>query len=219
MARALLTFAAFAGLGLGALALAVNPPLAAAQSYSRGGSGGDAGGSDKKAEKKPTKRAEFKREWFYYGDNDARWKELQKQQGRTAPALKTGAWIGGKRELAKMKDQIVLIDFWATWCGPCKAAVPHTNELMEKYEADRVGVIAVCCTDGSEAMQKVATATGMKYPTGADSGSATANAYGVKWWPFYVLVDRKGVIRAAGLNPDHVGDAIDALLGEQPAEK
>lgn len=163
-------------------------------------------------------RAEMKREWFYQSNDDATWAKLQKMQGRSAGAIKAANWVGQKQELSKLKGQVVLIDFWATWCGPCKAAVPHTNEVMDKYRSKGVTVFGVCCSKGAGTMGAVAKATGMKYPTAADSGDQTAKAYGVGWWPWYVLVDRDGVVRAAGLMPTKLEDAIDALLREQPPD-
>lgn len=162
------------------------------------------------------KRAEFKREWFY-AEEDATWAKLKKMQGRVAAPVRTANWVGERQDLAKLKGKIVLIDFWATWCGPCIRAIPHTNEVMEKYKPKGVEVFGICCSRGSEDMRNVAMQQKMKYPTGADSGKQTEKAFGVSWWPFYVLVDRKGVIRAAGLKPDGLEPAIDALLEEQPA--
>ncbi len=165
------------------------------------------------------KRAEFKREWFFAKD-DPTWDKLKRAQGRPAGALKVSKWVGDAQDLSKLKGQIVLVDFWAVWCGPCRAAVPHTNEIMDHYKAKGVSVVGVCCTDlrNKGTMEAAAKETSMKYPTGWDSGNQTEKSFGVRWWPFYVLIDRKGIVRAAGLQPDHLGDALDALLEEQPSK-
>jgi thiol-disulfide isomerase/thioredoxin len=200
----------YLAVGASAVGLALFAPGVGAQSYSRDG---DAPAAAKNPP--ATKRAAFPREWFYADDAKA-WDAIKKLQGRKAAALNTGTWVGERQDLAKLKGKIVLIDFWATWCGPCIAAIPHTNEVMDKYTSKGVQVMGVCCTRGSETMAAVANAKGMKYPTGADSGNLSEKAHGVRWWPFYVLIDRQGVVRAAGLRANFVDAALDELLKEQP---
>ena len=57
------------------------------------------------------------------------------------PALQVTNWINGETAtLASLKGKIVVLDFWATWCGPCLASIPHTNELAEKYKDKVVSV-------------------------------------------------------------------------------
>lgn len=164
--------------------------------------------------------AEFNRQWFWARDDGQR-RELQRLVGKPAPALTVGKWLGDPPpSLDELKGRIVLIDFWATWCGPCRAAVPHTNEVMANYAPKGVVVLGICCTDEGKGgrMIDVAKKVGMKYPTAQDIGNKSARDWGVQWWPFYVVVDRKGVVRAAGLIPDKVDEALDELLKEQPPD-
>lgn len=65
-------------------------------------------------------------------------------------------------------------------------------------------------------MGTLADELGMSFPTAADEDDKTAMAYKVQWWPFYVLIDREGIVRAAGLRPDKIDDAVELLLTEQP---
>lgn len=201
----------YLAVGAAAVGLALFAPGVGAQSYSRD--------AEKPAAGTPTpkKRAAFAREWFY-ADDDATWESIKKLQGRTASAFKTANWVGEKQDLAKLKGKIVVVDFWAVWCGPCINAIPHTNEVMEKYQSKGVQVVGICCSDlrGKGSMEQTAKKHNMKYPTGWDSGGQTAKAHGVKWWPFYVLIDRQGTVRAAGLRPNFVDAAIEELLKEQP---
>ena len=59
---------------------------------------------------------------------------LNEMQGKPAPKLALKGWINSKpMSLEKLKGKIVVLDFWATWCGPCIASVPHTNEMLKQY--------------------------------------------------------------------------------------
>ena len=162
------------------------------------------------------KRFEIKKEWTY-AEDDSSFATLRKTWGRQAPALKIGKWEGEAQSLDKLKGKIVVIDFWATWCGPCKAAIPHTNEIAKKYADKGVKVFGVCNTRGSETMSAVAKQKSMEYPTGADNADASAKAYGVSWWPFYCVIDRDGVLRATGIDPKSLETVLDGLLAEQAA--
>ncbi|HVZ94850.1 MAG TPA: redoxin domain-containing protein, partial [Phycisphaerales bacterium] len=161
-------------------------------------------------------KMEFKREWCFRAP-EQQYQLIERSLNKPAPKLSIANWVGEAQDLAKLKGQIVVIDFWATWCRPCIGAIPHTNEIAESYKDKGVKVFGVCNTRGSGTMQDVVRSTGMKYPTGADSGDQSATAYQVQWWPYYVVIDRKGDVRAAGIRSDTLDDALDALLAEQPA--
>ncbi len=137
--------------------------------------------------------------------------------GEQAPELKLTEWINGEQTAETMKGKIVVVDLWATWCGPCIAAIPHNNEMAEKYAEDGVLIVGVCgSASGQEKMEKVAEDRGIKYPVGKDSTYEVAKAWNVMWWPTYAVVDRNNVVRAVGLKPNHVQDVVDSILEEQP---
>src|SRR4051812_35831736 len=97
--------------------------------------------------------------------------------GTAAPEIKAAEWLNSEGvSLAKLSKNIVVVEFWATWCPPCRKSIPHLIELNDKYK-DK-GVTIVGLTD--EPMSKVkAFATDMKMNYIVGVGSKTVGDYGV----------------------------------------
>lgn len=143
----------------------------------------------------------------------------QQQMGmldKPAPPLALHGWHDGRAIGAEdRRGKIVLIDFWATWCRPCIAQIPHTNAIAAKYGGRGVVVFGACSPFGAQRMEQVVAEHGIQYPTGKLSDSEM-KAWGIAFWPTFAIVDRAGKLRAIGLRPDYVEPALDALLAEQP---
>jgi thiol-disulfide isomerase/thioredoxin len=152
----------------------------------------------------------------YWGEDDT-WAIHSKLLDKPAPKLELSDWVAAEVKPEGMKDKILVVDFWATWCGPCIAAIPKNNALAKSYAEKGVLVIGACGSGrGEERMKEVAETKGIAYPSARVSKSST-EAWGVRWWPHYVVVDPKGMIRAAGIKPDYVGKVVDAILAEKQA--
>lgn len=97
--------------------------------------------------------------------------------------------------LADFKDKVVLLAFWATWCPPCRAEIPHFKELQEKYGSKGLAVVGISLDQGGAAAVKpFAAANRINYTMLLDSGEAARAYGGVRSIPTTFLIDRKGNI-------------------------
>jgi len=155
----------------------------------------------------------FPDEWFFSGSS--RPSQLRSLEGKPAPTLELGEWIGTPTSLEASKGKVVVIDFWATWCGPCMAAIPHNVDLVDRYGKEGLVFIGVHdSNNGWNSAAQVVQDMGINYPVVLDSAGASVKNYNLQFWPTYVVIDRAGRVRAAGLTPDRVEDVVKVLLAE-----
>ena len=157
---------------------------------------------------------DFPDDWFFPVEPAQR-AALDKLVGKPAPPIELTEWKNGEVTAEDMKGKIVVVDIWATWCGPCIAAIPHNNEMMEKFADKGVLIVGVCSHNrGQEKLAQVVEQKGIKYPVGKDSTLAVQKAFGVMFYPTYAVVDRAGIVRAIGLTPDGAEKVVEKLLTE-----
>ena len=136
--------------------------------------------------------------------------------GAPPPEVAAADWlhIAGTPTLAGLKGKVVVVEFWATWCGPCIAGIPHLNELHEKYGPK--GLVLLSLTDENKAtVEKFIKTKPMHYALGA--GSRTAAAYGVTGIPTAFLIGRDGNLLWAGhpADPQFDKQLVAALGGNE----
>lgn len=143
--------------------------------------------------------------------------EINDLHGKAAPAWELTGWRNSKPlKLADLKGKIVVLDFWATWCGPCIASIPKINSLQKKYGEDVV-FIGVCAKSGSEKMDATVKAKGIEYPVAIDADNVTKNNYHANSYPDYYIIDRTGKLRWGDFANKDVEKAIKILLAETKA--
>ena len=136
-------------------------------------------------------------------------------EGKPMPPLFATEWINGEIKSADLKGKVVVVDFYATWCGPCMAAIPHNKEMLKKHQSKGFVVVGICTSSrGQDKFASNAKEHGMEYPAARDSDLKAQEAWAVKYYPTYAVVDRKGIVRAVGLKPSHVEAVVEKLLAE-----
>lgn len=140
--------------------------------------------------------------------------------GKFAPAWKSATAVTGSLPASPgaMRGKVMLLDFWASWCVPCRMIAPRLAALQNKYGAQGLSVIGFT-TDAVSTAGPSAQAMGMTYTVASDASEAVNQAYSVLALPSLFLVDKRGVIREAwvGFDPSRTADiekAVQAALAE-----
>jgi peroxiredoxin len=136
--------------------------------------------------------------------------------GQKAPnfSVATVAGAKGNVSIASLRGKVVLIDFWATFCEPCKKSFPKLQELQSKYDANGLKIVGIS-EDEAEDKDRIpdfAHAYGAKFTLAWDGDKAIAQSYKPETMPSSFLIDKTGVVRFAHVGY-HDGDA--ALLDKE----
>ncbi|MEH6890209.1 TlpA disulfide reductase family protein [Bacillus sp. JJ864] len=125
--------------------------------------------------------------------------------GKVAPDFELSKLDGTKVKLSDLKGKKVIVNFWATWCGPCQREMPDMQEFYSKYQKD-VEILAVNYTasegtDGKEKVRKFAEEKGVTFPILLDTDIKVTTTYKVLTIPTSYFVDTKGVIQDKFIGP------------------
>ena len=98
-------------------------------------------------------------------------------------------------KLADLKGQVVFVNFWATWCPPCREEMPSMQRLYSSMPADKFKMLAILTNYRPEIAEKMAAKMGCTFPILVDPESMTAQAYGLTGVPETYIIDKQGVVR------------------------
>jgi peroxiredoxin len=115
--------------------------------------------------------------------------------GKPAPDFTLKSTAGKNVRLAELKGDVVLINFWATWCGPCRQEMPLLEKLNQKYRDLGFVMLGINVEADTSGMQKYLKDVPVTFPILMDGNNSVAKLYGVDGMPNTVIVDRNGVVR------------------------
>ena len=115
--------------------------------------------------------------------------------GKTAPDFTLKALTGENMKLSEMTGNVVLINFWASWCGPCREEMPLLNALHNKYEALGFTVLGVNVEENTDSARGFLKDFPVDFPVLLDSSNQVSEQYKVIAMPTTVVVDRDGNMR------------------------
>ncbi|HEX6106066.1 MAG TPA: redoxin family protein [Gemmatimonadales bacterium] len=138
-----------------------------------------------------------------------------------APSWKNTSWLNADRPLTleALGGRVVLLNFWVFTCGNCTRTVPSLVDFDRKYRERGLTLIGIHTPEfppyaGEHDRENVARALArydIEYPNAQDNDAKTWDLYGIRYWPSFVLIDRRGVIRYEGYGEFHLNDGTYQL--------
>jgi thiol-disulfide isomerase/thioredoxin len=142
------------------------------------------------------------------------------RRGQPAPAFKTFSIKGQPLSTDGLKGSVIILDFWATWCPPCRESIPHLSELHRKYGKQGLVIIGMSMDEGGErTVKEYAENHKILYPIVMTS-SKIGSDYGIRALPALYVIDRIGLVREQILGfSDQAGKVIEDLVKKLLSEK
>ena len=131
-----------------------------------------------------------------------------------APAIKLPSRGGGEVDLAALHGKVVLVNFWATWCPPCREEMPSLTRLAQQFDPGSFEVLTVSVDDGWAPVDKFLAQPKTPFRVALDEGAKTSRIYGTTKFPESYLVDRDGKVRLKFVGPRNWMDPNVATLLE-----
>jgi cytochrome c biogenesis protein CcmG/thiol:disulfide interchange protein DsbE len=128
---------------------------------------------------------------------------------------------GGILDLADLQGKVVLVDFWASWCAPCRQEAPVLRQVYQEYADQPVEFVGVNIWDRREDAFQYTDTFDIPYPNGVDESGSIAIDYGVRGIPEKFFIDSTGVVRRKYVGPmqaENLRAALDELLPAHASE-
>ncbi|MBX7219487.1 MAG: TlpA family protein disulfide reductase [Blastocatellia bacterium] len=140
------------------------------------------------------------------------------QAAKKAPVFSIPNIKGGTAALSNFKGKVVLVNFWATWCGPCVSELPELNALQKEFNPQGFEIVGISMDDDAETVKHFMKGTPMNYTVGMGNPSVQSKFGKTGVLPTTYLIDRKGNIRkefVGRIKKQDVEAVVKALLAEK----
>ncbi len=133
--------------------------------------------------------------------------------GQAAPDFALKSSSGENLRLSEYRGDVVMVNFWATWCGPCRQEMPLLDELYSRYERVGFSLLGVNIDDDSRKAMRMVSELGISFPVLFDVRKEVSKLYKVDTMPVTVLSDREGTIRYVhhGYKPGYEDKYLDQI--------
>jgi peroxiredoxin len=134
-------------------------------------------------------------------------------EGRTAPDFALKSSTGENLRLSEYRGEVVMVNFWATWCGPCRQEMPLLDELYQRYQRVGFNLLGVNIDDDSRRAMQMIAELGVNFPVLFDDRKEVSKLYEVEAMPVTVLIDREGNVRYVhhGYKPGYEEKYLDEV--------
>jgi cytochrome c biogenesis protein CcmG/thiol:disulfide interchange protein DsbE len=125
--------------------------------------------------------------------------------GNQAPDIDAIGIDGQPVRLADFRGRPVIVNFWASWCGPCRDEMPLLRDELAKHAADGLAIVGVIFKDSADPAREFADSFGATWPSATDPDGSIAKAYRMVAPPQSYFIDRSGVLRSI-----HIGELFES---------
>jgi peroxiredoxin len=135
--------------------------------------------------------------------------------GRAAPDFRLSQLGGGESQLSDLRGRVVILNFWATWCAPCRQEMPEFVRIYSAKQGQGLEIVAVDLQEAESQVQSFVDEFGMRFPILFDRSGEVARTYRVNQLPVTLIIDRDGVVRAAKygpVTPEFLQTELDKVL-------
>ncbi len=122
--------------------------------------------------------------------------EIGTQKGNIAPDISLYDLNGKEVRLSDFRGQVVMLNFWATWCGPCESEMPTMEAIYKKYKDSGFVILAVDVGDSEVKVKRYIKEHNLTFPVLLDWSQAIAGDFAIIGFPTTFIIDQNGVIRA-----------------------
>jgi len=145
------------------------------------------------------------------------------EKGAKAPEIYVASTQGDSSSRPQLAGKVVLLDFWASWCGPCRSSLPDLKQFVSAYGGRQLEVVSISEDENERDWQNFVAKNQMTWPQQHDPDGSTARRFGVSGLPTYILIGSNGTIlqRYVGASPqeslaDRIGSDLKQALERRP---